>query len=169
MVEALHIHVRLAKGSDLEAMEWEGEYRRYRRVYQRAMADMRRGRRIILVAEVGEELVGQIFIQLHIHRREFRRGVSSAYIHAFRVRPAYRNRGVGTRLILEAEQVLRDHGLKRAVIAAAHANPDARRLYERLGFRKFMSDPGHWSYVDHLGRLQNVHEPSDILEKWLTD
>lgn len=169
MVEALDIFVRPADETDLIAMEWEGEYLRYRRVYQHAMEEMKRGQRIILVAEVGEEIVGQILIQLRIHRAEFRREIPSAYFHAFRVRPAYRKQGVGTRLILEAETVVKEHGFKRAVIAAAHENPDARRLYERLGYQIFMSDPGHWSYVDHLGRLRTLHEPSDILEKRLTD
>jgi ribosomal protein S18 acetylase RimI-like enzyme len=169
MVETVDIFVRPAEETDLSAMEWEGEYLRYRRVYQHAMKEMKRGQRIILVADAGEEIVGQIFIQLHIHRPEFRRGIPSVYFHAFRVRPAYRNHGVGTRLILEAETLVKEQGYKRAVIAAAHENPDARRLYERLGYRVFMSDLGHWSYVDHLGRLRTVLEPSDILEKRLTD
>lgn len=167
MVEATALSIRYADEGDLNALEWEGEYRHYRRVYRRAMLEMKQGRRIIFVAEIGPQMVGQIFVQLYLLRAELRRGVSSGYLHALRVRPFYRNQGIGTRLIIKAETALLERRFVRAVISAAKDNPHARRLYERLGYRKFTSDPGQWSYVDHRGRLRNVHEPSDILEKWL--
>ena len=167
MVEALDFHIRPAVEADLPGMEWEGEYRQYRRVYRHAMNEMQLGKRLILVAESENVVVGQVFIQFNAHRVDIHQGFYSAYLHAFRVRPAYRNRGVGTRLILEAESLLRDAGYERVVIAAAEENLDARRLYERLGYSFYKNDPGQWSFIDHRGKIQSVHEPSVLLEKWL--
>jgi ribosomal protein S18 acetylase RimI-like enzyme len=167
MVEALEFHIRPAVLADLPAMEWEGEYRQYRRVYRHVMEEMQLGKRLILVAECDNFVVGQIFIQYNAHRIDIHQGFLSAYLHAFRVRPAYRNRGIGTRLILEAESVLRERGYERVVIAAAEENHSARRLYERLGYSFYKNDPGQWSFIDHKGKIQSVHEPSVLLEKWL--
>jgi ribosomal protein S18 acetylase RimI-like enzyme len=167
MVEALEFHIRPAVEADLPGMEWEGEYSQYRRVYRHVMEEMQLGKRLILVAECDGFVVGQIFIQFEAHRADIRNGSCSAYLHAFRVRRAYRNRGIGTNLVLEAEAVLRDTGCERVVIAAAEENLAAQRLYERLGYVFYKNDPGQWSFIDHKGRLIKVNEPSVLLEKWL--
>jgi hypothetical protein len=62
MVDTLDFVIRHGKESDLPALEWEGEYARYRAVYRSAWEDVRRGERAILVAEVDDRIVGQIFI-----------------------------------------------------------------------------------------------------------
>jgi ribosomal protein S18 acetylase RimI-like enzyme len=161
------VRIRHADSSDLRGLEWEGEYRRYRRLYQKAMQEVVHNRRVILVAESNGKLVGQIFVQLTIHRQDFKRNTESGYLHAFRVRPQYRNRGIGTRLLQSAEAALYELGFERAVIAASVDNHGARRLYERQGYRPFTEDPGNWSYVDHQGQLRKVHEPAKVYEKWL--
>jgi ribosomal protein S18 acetylase RimI-like enzyme len=161
------IRIRHADISDLRDLEWDGEYRRYRRMYQRAMQEVVQNRRIILVAESGGKLVGQIFIQLTIHRQDLKRNTESGYLHAFRVRTGYRNRGIGTRLLREAESTLSELGYERVVIAAAIDNVNARRLYERHGYLPFAEDPGKWSFIDDLGHLRDVHEPAKVFEKWL--
>jgi GNAT superfamily N-acetyltransferase len=159
--------IRHADVSDLRGLEWEGEYRRYRRLYKKAMQEVVHNRRIILVAEAGGRLIGQIFVQLTIHRQDFKRNVESGYLHAFRVRQKYQNRGIGTCLLQSAEAALSELGFERAVIAASKDNHGARRLYERQGYRPFTEDPGNWSYIDHLGQLRKVHEPAQVYEKWL--
>lgn len=167
MTETIDVHIRMGRESDLISMEWEGEYRRYRRHYRHAIEEAKLGRRIILVAEIGEQIVGQIFVQLRSVQYDINQKTPSGYFHAFRVRPEYRNRGIGTRLLLEAEAALKTKGRLRALITAAKDNPDARRLYERLGYSIFADDPGDWSYVDDKGHLRRVYEPSVVLEKWL--
>jgi ribosomal protein S18 acetylase RimI-like enzyme len=167
MVEALEYHIRPAVEADLPGMEWEGEYSQYRRVYRHVMEEMQLGKRLMLVAECDGLVVGQIFIQFNAHRSDIHSGDRSAYLHAFRVRPAYRNRGIGTNLVLEAEAVLRSTDCERVVIAAAEENLAAQRLYERLGYTFHKKDPGQWSFIDHEGRLIQVDEPSVLLAKWL--
>ncbi len=165
MFEGLRVRIREATAEDLPALEWEGEYRHFRRLYRRTLEDARKGRGLMLLAEVDGRVVGQVFVQFDVFRPEMPRGTRVGYLYAFRVRPEYRRRGIGTQLIHQAEQALRERGMNRAVIAVARENVGALRLYERLGYRRFAEDPGEWSYVDHKGRLRKVHEPAYLLEK----
>jgi len=52
----------------------------------------------------------------------------------FEVRPGYRNRGIGTRLITAAEHHLHGLGHHRVALAVEVNNTDAARLYKRLGY-----------------------------------
>lgn len=167
MVEGVQALIREATEEDLRALEWEGRYQHYRRLYRRAMAEAKRGRRVLLVAEADDRVVGQIFVQLSSGRGEYADGERSGYLYAFRVRPNYRNQGIGTQLLDEAEDVLRERGFSRAVIAVAKENDAARRLYENRGYSVFAEDPGKWSYIDHEGELRRVSEPAYVLEKGL--
>jgi ribosomal protein S18 acetylase RimI-like enzyme len=104
----------------LPALEWEGRYQHFRRLYRHAMAEARRGRRVLLVADVDGQIVGQVFIQLTSGRADLADGSHSGYLYAFRVRPQFRNQGIGTQLLLEAEAVLRRQHFHRAVDHEGH-------------------------------------------------
>jgi ribosomal protein S18 acetylase RimI-like enzyme len=56
------------------------------------------------------------------------------YISAMAVRPAYRGRGIGRRLLEAARQRARALGLERLSLLCFAANTGALRLYEREGF-----------------------------------
>jgi len=159
--------IRFATDADLVALEWEGEYVHYRRLFKKAVAEARRGRRLLLLAEVDRQIVGQVFVQLSTRPAFSASGCSSGYLYAFRVKEPHRRQGIGTQLILEAESRLRRLGYGRAVISVAKPNTAARRLYQRLDYRVFAEDPGEWSYVDHLGQVRKVREPAFVLEKRL--
>ena len=159
--------IRSAKPNDLPALEWEGEYRRFRRLYQRAMNEARRGRRILLVADMDGKLIGQIFVQLHTVAADPKRIPKTAYLYSFRVRPEFRNLGIGSSLVSNAEKELRKKAFQRALIGVAKDNPGAMRLYQRLGYEILTEDPGEWSFVDHNNRVQNITEPTFIMEKFL--
>jgi ribosomal protein S18 acetylase RimI-like enzyme len=49
--------------------------------------------------------------------------------------PDYWRRGVGTRLVQEAERMLRSRGYRDAVLWVLEGNANARRFYEAMGFR----------------------------------
>jgi ribosomal protein S18 acetylase RimI-like enzyme len=161
------IAIRPATDADLPALEWDGEYQSYRRLFRKAMAEARRGRRLLLLAEIDGQIVGQIFIQLSAASGLAPAEGRFGYLYAFRVKRAHRNQGIGTRLLEVAEARLRDLGYRRAVISAARQNAAAIRLYRRLDYQVFAKDPGEWSYIDHVGRRREVREPSYLLEKWL--
>jgi ribosomal-protein-alanine N-acetyltransferase len=62
------------------------------------------------------------------------KGAFVGYIQIVCVAPPFRNRGIGTRLIQFAEErIFRD--APNAFLCVSSFNPDARRLYERLGYR----------------------------------
>jgi ribosomal protein S18 acetylase RimI-like enzyme len=167
MAETGSLLIRFASASDLSAMEWDGEYRRFRRLYEQAFEDALNGRRLILLADLEGQMVGQIIVQLGTSHPGIPEGEVTGYLHAFRVRPAHRGQGVGTALLEEAEQQLRARGFRQVAIAAAKDNPRARRLYERLGYSAIAEDPGEWAYVDDQGRPQSISEPADLLLKEL--
>lgn len=167
MIDTSHVLIRHVTEADLLALEWEGEYRKYRRIYRRAMEDARRGRRILFVAEIGGEIVGQIFVQLSHYRSNQEHISSTGYLQSFRIKPPFRNHGIGSHLIYQAEKALKERGFKRAIIAVAQHNHDARRLYERHGYSIFREDPGEWSFIDDQGLPQHISEPAYLMEKQL--
>ncbi|MCJ7512256.1 MAG: GNAT family N-acetyltransferase [Anaerolineales bacterium] len=164
-IELTSLTIRTGSEPDLPALEWDGEYRHFRRVYRRAMEEARRGARVLLLAEVEDMVVGQLFVQFRGTDLSGEQRGRFGYLHAFRVRPPYRNRGIGTRLVSEAEAVLQQRGYWRALIAVAIGNKPALALYQRLGYAITGRDRGEWSYSDHLGKVCHVHEPSYVLEK----
>jgi ribosomal protein S18 acetylase RimI-like enzyme len=56
------------------------------------------------------------------------------YIDVLAVSPAMRGKGVGTRLLEAVFQTAREKGFKSVSLEVVDTNPDARRLYERVGF-----------------------------------
>ena len=58
------------------------------------------------------------------------------YLEAGGTKAAYRRRGVATGLIRAAEALVRDRGIASIGLAVGSSdNPDARRIYTRLGYR----------------------------------
>ena len=56
------------------------------------------------------------------------------YIDILAVSPAMRGKGVGTRLLEAVFQTAGEKGFKSVSLEVVDTNPDARRLYERVGF-----------------------------------
>ncbi len=167
----LHVEVefRVARPDDLPKLEWYGQYTHFRTMFRRTYREQLAGNRLMLVADCNGFPIGQIFMQLHRkdssndgHRAD---DLERTYFYSLRVMEMFRGHGIGSRLIETAEQIALAKGYRSASIAAAKDNPRARRLYERMGYRVFMDDPGRWSYVDHEGRVRHVHEPCWVLEK----
>lgn len=167
MVDRIAPVIREATEADLRALEWEGRFKHFRRLYRRAMEEANHGRRVLLVAEIDDQIIGQLFVQLESRAGRLADGNTSGYLYSFRVRPEHRNRGVGSALLLRAEKTLRDRGFQRAVIAVAKENEKARRMYEKHGYQFVADDPGEWSYLDHEGNLRRVSEPAEIMQKLL--
>jgi ribosomal protein S18 acetylase RimI-like enzyme len=152
--------IRQVTADDLPRLEWEGEYTHFRRLYADAYRLYIAGRSVLWLAELDGYLIGQVFIHLKSERREIADGYRRAYLYGFRVREAYRNQGIGTRMMQVVEADLQERGFREVVLNVARDNLAARRLYERLGYRVIGSDPGRWSYLDEKGIRQYVHEPA---------
>jgi len=167
VIDRTAVHIRHATDDDLLALEWEGEYTHYRRMYRHAMQDSKRGNRVLLVAEVEGEVIGQIFIYFRPSWSRHFPNEQAGYLHSFRIKPQFRNQGIGTSLVRHAESILVQSEYHRSVISVAKENPEAVRLYQTLGYSIFTEDPGQWSYIDHRGRIQQVEEPVHLMQKRL--
>ena len=153
---------------DLPALEWNGEYTHFRRLFKEAYRKARMGRAILWVAILGSQhMLGQVFVQLKGTRAELSDGLARAHLYSIRVRPAYRNAGLGSRLLCVAERDLTRRGFQWATLNVGCENSAAIRFYERHGYQIIASEPGLWSYLNHHGQLQTVHEPSWRMEKEL--
>ncbi|MGD8552909.1 MAG: GNAT family N-acetyltransferase [Anaerolineales bacterium] len=167
MVDTLGVRIRTATEADLPALEWDGEYIHFRRVYLQALREAKRDRRVIYLAETPGEVVGQLFIHLHSIWKSAFGGAKAGYLHSFRVKPHFRGQGIGSRLLKTAEQELLERRYSRAVISVAKVNIRAQELYLQHGYNLFIEDPGEWAYVDHRGRLKHISEPAYVMVKTL--
>lgn len=83
------------------------------------------------VAEVEGEVVG--FVAIHVMPR-FEHSDRIARVLALVVDADARERGVGHRLMEEAESVARQTGCAFIEVTAGHHRPEAHRLYESIGY-----------------------------------
>ena len=166
---ASDVMIRTVRRGDLPGLEWEGQYRHFRRIYQDAYERARSGRSVLWIAELPDRgIIGQVFIQLVCDRPELADGRERAYLYSFRVRPEFRSQGLGSRMLQTVEDDLRRREFNRITLNVARDNPRARQLYERDGFQVVAPEPGVWSYPDERGIWQTVEEPAWRMEKWLT-
>ena len=165
---ASKVIVRHAREEDLNAMEWEGEFTYFRRVYADAFQRMERGYSALWVAEMADiGLIGQVFIQMTCDRPELADGIDRAYLYSFRVRDAYRSQGVGSKMMEVVEEDLRQRGFAFVTLNVARDNPRAQQLYIKRGYHVVATEPGVWSYPDDKGVWHNVEEPAWRMEKLL--
>jgi ribosomal protein S18 acetylase RimI-like enzyme len=109
------------------------------RTYNEAMKILRDPSREVYVAVIKDEIAGFVIFLM--------RGALTGYIQTVCVKPEWRNREIGSRLLKFAE----DKILKRTpnvFMCVSSFNKDAQRLYRRLGYEIIgeMKDyivPGH--------------------------
>ena len=160
-IDPFKLPIRLVQEADLVALEWDGEYQKYRLMYAGIFRRAQQGEILMWVIEDGQQaIIGQAFVMLTSSERDAADGRQHAYLFAFRVRPEWRNRGVGTRLMAFIETDLLQRGFSYLTLNVAKDNPGARRLYERLGYKVIASKPGIWSYRDDQGKVRQVVEPA---------
>jgi ribosomal protein S18 acetylase RimI-like enzyme len=85
----------------------------------------------VVVASLAGDLLG--FVAVHVMPR-FEHGDSIARVLALVVDAGARERGVGRLLLTEAERIGHESGAAFVEVTAGHHRPEARRLYESLGF-----------------------------------
>jgi ribosomal protein S18 acetylase RimI-like enzyme len=155
------VFIRQAEKDDLSDLEWAGEYTHFRRLYADTYLMVEQGAAVIWIAESnGSGLIGQCFVSLKRNRPELADGVVRAYIYGFRVKPEYRNHGIGKQIMRTIEDDLKIRGFQQVTLNVGQNNHNARRFYERLGYIVIGADPGYWSYIDDQARRIDMHEPA---------
>jgi len=95
--------------------------------------------RAFIVAEHDNAIVGYVMCRVERSmgyiNRFFPKKVG--HIVSIAVRPEYRRRGIGTKLMKEAIKKLKEvYGVKEVYLEVRVSNEPAIRLYEKLGFKK---------------------------------
>ena len=79
---------------DLHALEWDGAYQKYRRMYARLFKESQENKVLMWLVEIPlQEIIGQVFVMLNSGERDAADGFTRAYVFAFRVKPHWRNKG----------------------------------------------------------------------------
>jgi ribosomal protein S18 acetylase RimI-like enzyme len=92
---------------------------------------------VVLGAFADERLIGFTGLQVSEKIKQRHKGfVYSVYVDA-----AFRRLGVADGLMAAAIAAARDAGLRYVWLTVAADNENARRLYQRLGFRRFGTEP----------------------------
>ena len=153
--------IRQVTKADLPALEWEGEYWKFRAMFADLYRNSLLGRTLLwVIAAPGGELIGQAFVMLKSGERDAANGKDRAYVFAFRVKSAWQNRGIGSYLMRFVEDDLRQRGFSYVTLNVAKDNLPALRLYKRLGYQVTGSRPGIWSYRDPDSVVHHVNEPA---------
>jgi GNAT superfamily N-acetyltransferase len=162
----LRIRIRYLEKDDLPALEWDGVYIHYRRLYLDTYKSMCAKEAVMWVVDHEQMgIIGQLFVQLKGARRDLADGCSRAYINAFRLKPPFRSLGIGSKLLRTVEEDIALRNFEYILLNVGKNNPDAHCFYERHGYSVIGDEPGNWSYIDHEGRLQHVSEPSWRMSK----
>jgi len=157
------VTIRECRESDLLNLEWFGLHTPAREIITNAFQRQQKGEVIMLVTETNRFPIGQVWIDL-TKRRENAIG----FLWALRVMIPFQNLGIGTRLIVSAERLLKERGFHISEISVGKDNPDARRLYERLGYHTVRDNIEEWQYTPPNGTLVTVRDDQWILHKSLT-
>lgn len=114
-----------------------------RRAYEVFADEVDAGRRLLLGALLGDELVGTVQVVLAFPQNQPHRGEIARML----VRRSARRRGIAERLLAAAEEEARREG-KTLLVLDAVTDGDAARLYDRLGWTTVGSVPDFALYPD---------------------
>jgi ribosomal protein S18 acetylase RimI-like enzyme len=114
-----------------------------RGAFEAVATEVEQGRRVLLAAFAGEELVGTVQVHLAMQPNSPHR----AEIVQLLVHRSARRRGVAQRLMERAEAEARAEGKTLLVLDTATGDA-AERLYERMGWTRVGVIPGYALYPD---------------------
>ncbi|BAJ64792.1 putative acetyltransferase [Anaerolinea thermophila UNI-1] len=138
--------------------------------HARRLVRQQNGSAVYLIAFLAEMPVGHLLLKWDGARDEAvraNRPVPCPDLEDLFVREEYRQQGIATQLLRHAEDLARQCGYAEIGLAVGLENPDARRLYDRLGYREagFGTYRVHGMYVDEQGALCTWEEECVYLVK----
>jgi ribosomal protein S18 acetylase RimI-like enzyme len=89
-------------------------------------------------------------------------------IHQVAVHTMLQSCGIGTLLMLAAEDRIRDHGRTHAELGVERSNPRARALYERLGYVAYGEEPEEWDDDQPDGSVARYRTICTLMRKRLS-
>jgi len=159
----LSLRIRMATRDDLEALEWWGQYAEHREIIRAAFDRQRMGEVEMLVADLDGFPVAQVWIDF----RQAPGAEQTASLWAVRVLAPLQNMGIGARMMLAAEDRIRERGRREAMLTVERSNNAARRFYERLGYGTTGHEGGSYCYRAPDGAQRNIRLDQWIMRKTL--
>jgi GNAT superfamily N-acetyltransferase len=98
---------------------------------------------------------------------DYARSQGAGWLRHLAVHPALQSCGIGTFLILAAEQRIAARALQRAELKVEDRNPRARALYERLGYVSYGREPAAWDVEAADGSLTRYETVCTLMRKEL--
>ena len=172
--QAFTIIIKPAEASQLEILEHEFSPVTFSKPHYRRYEVQQRGKGVYLIAWHNRTPVGHFLLRWSgpddARVRRYIDVVQRAFLEAGATGVAFRRKGVATALIREAERLAKEHGCTHIGLSVGSTdNPDAKRLYETLGY----VDWGHgdflisWEYIDRGGNRGTESEIVTYLHKVL--
>lgn len=163
LTSSLSLAFRALLPSDERALEWHGGVDR-RSFYQAQTHAHQTGEITVLIAAGEfEEQKNFPLGQAAIHWNGKPTHPEIPDIQSLRVHPSLRGRGIGSRLLEVCEKHVAKQDYKRVSLSVALDNPDAQRLYERLGYRVTGAPYCDvWFFADAAGK--NVRMEETVLD-----
>lgn len=162
------VKIRLLREEDLPALEWDGEYRRYRKIYREVYRNSQKGISIPYVAETDTDgIIGQVFLTRKEPHPEYGFRFRYFFLSSFRIKPAFRDNGLGSRLLEICEKEVRTRHMRDICLNCSEENNRARRFYEKHGFRIIRKDEGDWTYINDEGYVVTEHQTAYMMKKTL--
>jgi len=162
-VAQVKVMLRSVAESDLPALEWWGWHDAHREIIRSVFEQSLRGESVMIVADSGGFPIGQAWIDLMTKKDK-----GAGVLWAVRVIPGFRGCGIGSRLILAAEQSLRNLGYEMAEIGVELGNEGARHLYRKMGYREIGRELDNRTYRDPGGTERVLITDQWILRKSLS-
>jgi GNAT superfamily N-acetyltransferase len=166
--------IRPAQVSDLQVLEHEFSPGTLSKPHYRRYEVQKRGEGLYLIAWHEHTPVGHFVLRWSGPDDEtitkYVDVTHSAFLEAGATQVNYRRKGIATALIREAERLAKAHGCIRIGLCVGSTdNPEAKRLYEHLGFVDWGQGAFliSWEYLDSSGIQQTESELVTYLSKSL--
>lgn len=128
----------------------------------RQLAEIEKGDRFMLVAEVDGKAVANAFIT---RQMGYSKHVGRLFVA---VENGFRDVGIGTEMVKTLVSQAEKTGLKIVVLYVFSTNKRAKHLYEKLGFRETGRIPNELykdgKFIDHIIMVRNLTDPFECPE-----
>lgn len=149
------IKIRNVTKKDLTDLLWDKNFKKLMRYEEKNFQSFLGGKLLWLVADNGKP-IGQIKAK----------NETEAVIFALRVQSEEQSKGLGSKLILAMEKLLKDKKFFEVFISVHVDNPRAQILYEKLGYKIVKVDiMEEWEYADENGNICTLQMNVNRLKK----
>ena len=170
--QAFTIAIKPAEESQLDVLEHEFSPDGLSKYHYQRYEVQKQGKGVYLIAWHDHTPIGHFLLRWSGPQdapvRTYLDVTKTAYLEAGATHSAYQRKGVATALIREAERLAKEHGCTHIGLEVGSTdNPDAKRLYEHLGYvdwgqGEFLIS---WEYVERNGHPRTDSEIVTYMHK----